>query len=327
MKRGRQKIVSGLFILLLVMALIPLASAGFFSDLWGKITGYYAKGLGANITISSMSIVYVNTTSVTLNSGPNPTGVLINFTAYDGAGVQYLNDSSVSANLTIGISGEQNRTNASCYRTLDFSTNYVNYTCNVTMWWFDSNGTWNVTVFIKDNFSNVAINASQAVVLNALTGFDLNPTNLTWPTLIAGAINQTSNNDPLIMNNTGNMKIGINGWPSNVSINATHLTGETNGNWRMFASNFTVSNVASAGGCQGAAGNCFECDTSAGRATNMSFATYTNVSYANLTKGNFTINDGLTGQERLSFCLRIVDTGLTAQSYSTVGNGSWVVQI
>lgn len=327
-KRGRVTIISILFILLLIMTLIPLISASFFSDLWGKITGYTSTaGVGVNVTVSSMSIVYVNTTSVTLNSGPYPTGVLINFTIYDGAGVAQVNDSAVQANITIGVTGEQSRTNLTCYRTADVSTNYANYTCNVTMWWYDSNGTWTVTTFVRDNNSNAATNASQTIVLNPLTGFTMSPTNLTWPTMTAGAINETSNNDPITINNTGNKQIGIYSFISNITINATHLTGETDGSKRIFANNFTVSPTGNTGACRGAAGSCVECDTSAGKATNMSFATYTNITNANLTKGNYTINNNYTGQSQLYFCLRRIDTALTAQAYSTVGNGSWVIQL
>ena len=50
---------------------------------------------------------------------------------------------------------------------------------------------------------------------------------------------------------------------------------------------------------------------------------------ANLTKGNFSLNDGSTGQEKLYFCLRYAGTELSTQAYSTANNTewNWIVQI
>jgi hypothetical protein len=155
----------------------------------------------------------------------------------------------------------------------------------------------------------------------------MSPSNLTWPIMTAGAVNETSNNDPVTMNNTGNLQIGIWAGGRNITINATHLTGETDSSKRIFANNFTAAGGGNTAVCRGLAGNCFECDTSTGKATNMSFATYTNITNVNMSKGNFTINNNYTAQSQLYFCLRMIDTGLTAQAYSTLGNGSWVVQI
>lgn len=331
MKRGREVIISMIFLALLVVPLLPLTSAGFFSDFWSKITGQAVAEVGVNITIAAVSIVSVTAvpTSLSLNPGPFKTGMLINFSAYHGAGVSQINDSTVAVNLSINVLGEENRTNATCFRTADVTTNFANYSCNVSMFWYDSNGTWNITVFLKDNNSNPAINATQTFTVQLTTGFELAPNNLTWPSMGAGAINQTSRNDPLTLNNTGNKKIGIQGWNSNISVNATHLTGETTPSQRIFASNFSIGVAGNTGTCFGAGGDCFECDTTqtVARATNMSFATYSNVSYANLTKGNYTVRDNFTGTEQLFLCLRTVDTALTAQAFSTLGNGTWVVQI
>jgi hypothetical protein len=332
MKRGRDKIISILFVLLFIMTLIPFISAGFFSDLWGKVTGHDVKSLGVNVTVSSMNIIYVNATTLTaantlnLNSGPYPSGIMINFTIYNGAGVSQVNDSTVNVTLYSWILGEVNRTNLTCYRTDDVTTYYANYSCNVTMWWYDTNGTWNITVSVLDNNSNRAINTSATFVIAALTGFQMYPVNLTWPIMTAGAINQTSNNDPLALNNTGNQQIGIAGYGTNLTVNATHLAGETDSTKRIFANNFTVASAGNTGACSGATGNCIECDTTS-EATQMLYGAYKNVSNSNLSKGNFTVNNNYTGQEQLFFCLRAIDTAISAQAYSTLANGSWVVKI
>lgn len=322
-----------IFIGFLILLIVPLTSAGFFSDFWGKITGKATKGVSLNITVGIPSIVSVyNATMIpnpasTLNAGPFPTGFVINFTVYHGAGSSQLNYSTATANFS--KSGETTRTNASCFAdSAGASTYYMNFTCNVTMFWYDVNGTWNIGTFILDNNTNYASNNTQTFQLTLTTGFDMSPNNLTWPAFGPGSINQTSSNDPLTLNNTGNKAIGgAPGGSSNISVNATHLTGETTSSWRIFANNFSLSWDGNTGTCSGAAGNCMECDTSAGRATNMSFATFANVTTTNLTRGNFTIRNNYTGQEQLFLCIKVVDTALTSQAYSTLGNGSWIVQI
>jgi hypothetical protein len=328
MKRGREVIISSVIILLLVMSLIPLTSASFFSDFWNKITGYsFTGGVGVNVTVSAMNIIYVSAPGLSPNTGPYSTGVNVNFTIYNGAGVSQVNDSTIAVNLTTGVAGEQNRSNLTCYRTTDVSTNYANYSCNVTMWWYDTNGTWNIYVLARDNNSNVATNTTATFTMGATTSYSFSPTNLTWPVMTAGAINETSNNDPITINNTGNIPVGQYSGNSNLTLNATNLAGETTPTWRLFANNFSVATQGNTGTCRGATGNCIECDTSAGKATPLSFAIYTNISMGNVTKGNYTINNNYTGQEQLFLCLRVADTALTAQAYSTIGNGSWVIKI
>ncbi len=48
---------------------------------------------------------------------------------------------------------------------------------------------------------------------------------------------------------------------------------------------------------------------------------------ANLSRGNFTINDGNTGQEIYYFCIKLAGSDLTSQSYSTANEGSWTIKI
>src|SRR3989344_8800474 len=72
------------------------------------------------------------------------------------------------------------------------------------------------------------------------------------------------------------------------------------------------------------------CDTSGGdgtRANNLSNTTYVNVTLANLTRGNYTVNNNATGQEVYYFCFKTVGAELSAQSYSTAAYGPWEVRI
>jgi len=320
MKKGKQ--VAGgknipifVFIFLLILAVIAL---GYLTGFFGKITGYLGKNVGLNITIGAplITAVYNQTLlSISPNPGPAPTGIIINFTAYHGAGSQYFNDSTAKVNIT--MTNEITRENGTCMR-YQSSTNYVNYTCNVTMWWFDGAGVWNIVASILDNNTNVAYNNTANFTLGLVTGFDISPANLTWLVLGPGATNQTSNNDPLELNNTGNQPIGLS--TSNISINATNLRGEVTNTQALWAGNFSVHWDNGTSSCTGAA--CTECG-----GTKMNSGLYTNITGANLTKGNYTINDDKIGQETLYFCLRFAGNELSSQAYSNKNESVWTIKI
>lgn len=117
MKKGRDVILTIALISAFVLMLLPLSSAGFFSDLWGQITGKAtSSGVSLNISVATISIVNVsNPSSVTINLGPNPTTVQTNFTAYHGAGATSINSSTGTLNFS--KSGEAIRQYISCINT------------------------------------------------------------------------------------------------------------------------------------------------------------------------------------------------------------------
>jgi hypothetical protein len=114
----------------------------------------------------------------------------------------------------------------------------------------------------------------------------------------------------LILNNTGNVPINT----GNIQINSTNLRGESDSSLALWAKNFSVS--WDNGGTPPA-----ECSGTA-----MNNKTLVGVATANVTEGNFTINDG-TAQEQLYFCLKIAGSELTTQSYSTANESTWGVKI
>ena len=187
------------------------------------------------------------------------------------------------------------------------------------MWWYDGAGTWLINASILDNFSLMATNTSTNFSVASLTGLEIGPVNLTWANIGAGSSNQTSNNDPLVLNNTGNQNIGTT--TSNISINSTDLVGEANAAYRLFTGNFSVD-WRTGGTCSGAA--CLEC---AGSQMNKTSGNYANVTDSNVTKGNFTINNGDIGQEELYFCVRLAGTELISQAYSTLSQNVWTINI
>ena len=256
-----------------------------------------------------------------LNAGPSATYLEINFTAYDSNGD--LDDTTASINVS--MSGETIRENSSCFK-YESSPTSANYTCSVTMWWWDGAGTWTINASISDLQSNFASNGSTNFSVGLTTGFEISPANLAWNSIIAGGTNQTSSNDPLILNNTGNKPIGGLGPTAsagtNISINATNLVGELNPSFKLYSGNFSVSHQTGGSSCTGA--SCLECS---GDFMNKTTGNYANITSTNLTRGNFTADNRINGQEELYFCLKIAGNDLTSQSYSTLNQGVWTIKI
>jgi len=312
--------VFAFWVFLLLAALIIV---GFFSGFFGKITTLATNPVGLNITVGAAAIIDVGNGTGTqgLNSGPyNTTRTGINFTVYHGAGTSVLNDSTLFVNATLwGGTGEVTR-NASCTR-YNSSVSYVTYYCNLTLFWYDGAGTWNLTAFIMDNNSNSVSNSTATFSINSLTGFAIAPTNLTWASIAPGSTNQTSSNDPLNLTNTGNQQFGVSA--GNVSVNSTNLQGEVTSSQNLFAANFTASTVTG-GACTGAV--CTECGAG-NTGSNLNNTYYKNITSAFLPKGNYSVGDTTTGREQLHFCLRIAGSELSSQSYSTLANGAWTIQV
>jgi hypothetical protein len=304
-----------LFSIIILLLIVSGVSAGWFEELKSKITGKATQNVVLNISVGGPQITFVYNNSMTsLPSGPNEapaiTSVIINFTAYSTAGAGNLNHSTALVNFT--KSGEVTRQNTSCTM-YQSSGNNANYTCNVTMWWWDGSGTWDITAYIKDNQSNSVTNTSANFYVGERTAFVMAPSALNWPGIAPGATNQTSSNDPLVLNNTGNDIIDA----ANIKINSSNLRGETTSTQALWAGNFSVS-------WNNGSTPPVECG-----GTNMSRSIYQGISTANLTKGNYTVNNGNTGQEELYFCLMSAGSELSTQAYSTANETewNWIVQI
>jgi len=282
----------------------------------------YSSWVNSSINITILStpprVTNVWNSSVNLANGPNEatsTIITINFTAYDIDGFSDLNDATAKINVT-GDSTPTVRDNSTCQRLTTFDSYYANYSCAIEMWWWDASGQWNITAYIQDDESKSASNNSQDFYVGLRTSFALGPSILSWPGISPRLTNQTSTNDPVLLNNTGNDDI-VSG---QIGINATNLLGEENSNLGLWAANFSVGINTGGVSCVGAA--CTEC-----AGTQMSSSVYTNVTGALLSKGNYSINDGTAGQEQLYLCLRYTGSELITQTYSTGANGAWTIRI
>jgi hypothetical protein len=312
-KRVKSKgIVIAIF--LAIILIVPLISAGSLQDVWDKITGKATTSpvtISVSVTSAPPTIYNISfSTSVTPIEGPSLTYIVMNFSVNATNGAASLNNGSAMLNLT--MAGQPVRVKACAVK--DFAGNYANYTCNITFYWYDPAGTWTIYANISDYGGNYVVNGTKTVSISSLTGFVMAPSALTFPSVVAGATNQTSTNDPIVLNNTGNVNITT----GNLKINAIDLAGETDHSKFLYASNFSVGNST---------GGNIECNYSSTSATQMVNITDTAVAGSYLNIGNFPLNDGSTGQEKLYVCLAKAGYELTQQSYSTTGLGSWTVKI
>ena len=167
----------------------------------------------------------------------------------------------------------------------------------------------NITAYGKDLSGASAINDSTNFQYNELKAMVISPNQINFNTSI-GSVNQTSNNDPTLINNTGNYNV----LSGNIQINATNLLGERNSNEMIPVANFSVNTVT---------GSNAEC---IGGTTPVN-ATATSITGALLTRGNHSLNDGTTGQEQIYYCIKQVPPTISSQTYSTKGYGSWIIRI
>ena len=308
MKRGEVVVV------LLIMALLifPVISAINFSDFWkdfrARITGQLTSGSSSlNITVGNAAptipVVYV-AASYSATEGTF-TRTVVNFTARDSDGEANLNDSTAQGRFQ--FSGEPTRSNTSCLTLGAGSGTDQNYTCTIDMWYFDKPASWTANFTIKDNNNAGGENSTTTFTFSSLNAMVLSPPSLTWPQVSLTSTDTSSDNDPITINNTGNVE-GI-----RVNITALDLRGETTTTQFIFANNFTVD-VNSTNGCSGKI---------------MTNGTSTNVTTTITFRGNNSLNfKNLTsGQQNTTYCLKGVLSTISAQSYSTSFYGPWTVAV
>jgi len=304
-----------------ILMVSTFISAGFLEDIKAGITGSATATVGLNVTIGVIQITAVDNDTLDLNTGgltagPSNTTIYMNFTAYHGGGFFQISNTTGVVNLT--FKGEQLRDNTTCEVDSTWGTNYKNFSCRINLWFFDRSGTWNITAYVEDTSGNGASNLTQRFGVPETTGFTISaPAFLSWPGLSPGDINKTASDDPIILNNTGNKDVLFGG----IDINSTDLIGETDPTQALYAGNFTMSNTSS-----GTA----ECDIGriTGSQMNVTGSSYTNISGANMSRGNFTSMTNTSGQEELYFCITLAGSELSDQAYSTNGSiGKWTVRI
>ena len=287
--------------LLVALMAVSIASAG-LGD-WLKSTGKLSSQL-TNVTVAvsgtniAQIVLVTPTDPVTLIEYSNNT-VTVAVRVRDSDGANDVNDTSVFANFT--KTGETTRSTASyCVAGADIDATTASYTCTLHMWYWDAAGTWNVGIRANDLGNKTEVyNTTATFTVNSLKAMVISPPALTWSAISSGATDQSSNNDPTVVNNTGN-------YNGTIQLTAQDLQGETNPADTLPANNFTSAIVDPS-----CAGDILVDDTP---------VTITS-SAAN--RGNLTAGSG-AGQEELYHCIPLVPS-IPSQTYSTVTGGSWTV--
>ena len=315
-KRGMKVII---FLGFLILLIVPLISAGFLSDFRARITGELSsRPTNVSVGVTGVNPVTINVFNNTLfDAVTDPADDSVNniefwVTVTDTDGVNDINDSATNA--TFSRTGQPTRTNSSCVLEGDINANSANFSCTISMYYFYEIGSWNITVFGNDLGNTTAqSNTSQIFQYNELKAIKISPTALTFPSVSPGDINQTSDNDPTLVNNTGNFDVIL----DNVQINAIDLQGQTISTDFIFAANFSVGIFT---------GSTVECNSTATVLVNV---TDTFINDTILPPGNNSLNNqnATSGQEQLFYCIQGVPSAISSQTYSTTGLGSWTVKI
>jgi len=311
----KEIIYTFLLIFLIVIIFASTVSAGFF-DWFGKITGHaISQNENITITINGTTGVTVTIFNQTL-AGTDPTedsttNIVFYVVVDDQDGVGDINDTSI--NTTVTASGETTRRNNTCSLISDLNSTAANFSCAVDMWYYDASGAWTITVGAKDIGNQTYVYDTATFQFNQLQAITIFPNSLTWATLNLGTTNQTSNNDPTVINNTGNYNI------ANISIKGLNLHGDAVSTEYIDVGNFSVGNNT---------GSNLECNlVGATPATLLVNGSNIGLNNATLNKGNHSVNDGTTGQEQLYYCLQEVPTTISSQTYSTTNGGSWIIKL
>ena len=303
-----------LFSSVLMLMLMSFASSGIFDWFKGKgLTGRATiSSVTVNITVSSPFISFISTIPAQdpLENG-NRT-IYVNFTAHNSS----VPITDASALMNFSRSGETTRVNTTC--TLQGRNNATssNYTCTMYLWYFDQNGAWTIGAYINDSNNATAVNTSATFTYNQLSAFVSAPASITFPAISPGITNTTSNNDPSLMNNTGNKDITA----GNIDLNATQLVGESDSTKVINTRNMTVGVLT---------GSNAECGVTnvTYNATVLQRAVFTVLNQSVLGRGNYSLNNGTQGQEQLYLCILLAGTELTSQPYSTSSQGAWTLRI
>jgi len=291
----------------LICLIIPLLSAGAFSDFINKI--FFSPGpQPTNVTISvtgsnPAQIIYVQPILSTAPLEETYRNINFTLTMRDIDGLSDINISSVKANLT--HLGETTRGNSSCIiKTFENTSNTANFTCTVSMWYWDGNyPDWVVNVSGTDKGAQTRVyNDTTRFAYQEFKALVVTPSVLTWPPVSSGAANQRSNNDPTWINNTGNFQ-------GNVKVKGIDLYGvEIDPLIFIPAANFIVDNDTDDPTC--VVGNFL---------INNSDVT---IVASSSNRGNLS-QGGEAGQEKLYYCLDV--PSISTQTYSTTKGGSWII--
>ena len=240
----RSKFILATIFFIAVIFISINVSAGFF-DLFEKTITGRAGSRPTNVTVTltgpnPANITYVSAIASTPANESGARNITFSVHMYDPDGVADLNDTSVYANFTkTELPPSTPRTTGSyCAHVSDLDSYTANYSCSILMWYWDGDGWWNVSVRGRDLGAGTwAFNLTTNFTYQQLKAMVIAPTSLTWPGINPGQKNQTSDNDPTYINNTGN-------YNGTIDIIGKALLGERDPSYIINATNFTVGLVS-----------------------------------------------------------------------------------
>jgi len=292
-KKGIYILISFIFVILL----ISIVSAGLWSKITGKAQGPQPQNIALNVVgINPIVIEYIEALAPqqpTEADTPAPTTVTFEIRVTDPDGVQDINPSTVRAWFTKLASPDKSK--VLCLFSSNIDSDTDSYSCSIDMNYFDASGDWSIRAEAAD-FGNTALiedGLGITFTYQQLAAMTNSQPSLTWPNLVPSAIDQTSDNDPATIANTGN-------YVGNVKITAYDLVGTDS---TPFPANlFTIGETT---------GALEECDAPA-TAAQMADSTSTIVA---ATPGGGNANN-------LYYCITTVPS-VPTQAYSTTT--SWMV--
>jgi len=314
-ERGKLFLIP-IFLIFIILVASAFVSAGFLDWFKKSITGRaVSQGTNMSISVSGKAPILIRVWNNSIGgSGIDPnvknySVIIFNVTIYDADGYNDINDSSVWVNVT--MSGEKGeRSNSTCKEVSSANNaSSINYTCSVTMWYWDKIGKWSINVTANDLGNKTYYsNDSTTFYYNQLQGIEIGPEVLSWPSVSPGNINQTSDNDPTQINNTGNFNA-----TGKINVTAINLYGTTTTTEYIDAANFSISTFTG--------GTVAECNSSS---TTLENGTATTITGTLLNPGNLTL--GLAN-ESIYYCIQTVPADISSQVYSTNLTGSWTIKV
>ena len=306
--KGKRLLTIATLVLISTLLVIPLSSANLFEWVKEAVTGMATQQpTSLNITIgntppSILDIFIPSSIDPVDNSNVN---VEFSFLADDQDGISQLLNASANATFILDASGVGSgmQMNDTVCDASDTGNNgsVQNYSCSITMRYWDRASDWSVNVTISDGASQAAT-YNETFTYNSLTAINMTPSSMGWGPVTLTSTDQLSASNPITVGNTGNYNVSM----GNINMSAIDLGGEAATSEFISANNFSI-NTASA--CN--SGNWLQ-----------------NKSLGDVAVTGAGLATGLDVGERASdellyLCLEELPQGISQQSYSTLNVGTW----
>ena len=160
---------------------------------------------------------------------------------------------------------------------------------------------------INDSSGNYVEQVLNTFTVNPTKGMKMSPTAISWASINLGATNALSGDDPITVNNSGNINISV------INVTGYNLHGVTTPAQFIYAANFSAQVIDSCNGPKP-----------------LVNGTKVVMNNATAAPGNHTGIGNLTAREDLYFCLEAIEGSggsLTVQTYDTSTSHAWSIDV